>query len=81
MAFDRHKILIDVREPAAFAHRHLPEAYNLPYQSIGQWKYQLDPDVEYILICEHGGAALRAARELDCLGIRAAAVVGGYSYL
>jgi|GEM_PF-1026561 len=81
MVFNRHRILIDVRESAAFARRHLPEACNLPYQSIGQWKHQLDRNAEYILICEHGGAAIQAARELECLGIRAAAVVGGYSYL
>ena len=81
MRFGRHRRLLDLRASEDYRRWHPPVAENYPYEIIDQWKYRLPRDREYILICERGNSALRAADELMRLGYRAAAVVGGYSWL
>ena len=81
MRFGAGRRLLDLREPEEFRQGHFPRAENYPYLSIDQWKTTLPRRTEYILICERGNTALRAADELTELGYLAAAVVGGYRYL
>ncbi|MCJ7837488.1 rhodanese-like domain-containing protein [Cuneatibacter sp. NSJ-177] len=81
MTFHRRRRLLDLRDPEDFAAGHYPGAENYPYEDMEAWKQRLPRDAEYILLCEHGSTALRAAAELERLGYQAAAVVGGYSYL
>ena len=81
LTFHRHRRLLDLRDPEDFAAGHYPGAENYPYGAIESWKRRLPRNAEYILLCEHGSTALRAAAELERLGYQASAVVGGYSYL
>ena len=81
MTFHPRRRLLDLRGPKEFAAGHYPGAENYPYEAMGAWKQRLPRNAEYILLCEHGSTALRAAAELERLGYQASAVVGGYSNL
>ena len=81
MRFGMYRRLLDLRDPVDYRRWHPRAAENYPYEDRERWKYKLPRDREYILICERGNMALRAADELMRLGYRTAAVVGGYSWL
>ena len=81
MRFGRSRRLLDLRDPEDYEKGYFPGAENFPFDTMESWAGTLPVDAEYVMICEHGSAALRAAGELTRLGYRATAVVGGYSYL
>jgi adenylyltransferase/sulfurtransferase len=53
-------VLIDVREPAEFAHGHLPGAINVPMDRIEQQAPQLPREAELVFMCRSGVRSLRA---------------------
>lgn len=70
--------LLDLRDPEDYKEWHLPAARCYPYDQIGEWKKRLSKQPLYYLICWHGNSAMRAAAELERMGCRVVAVVGGY---
>lgn len=71
--------IIDVREVNEFAQYHLPNAVNIPYQSLVMYpEHYLNPQEVYYIICGHGSVSYRAAMILSSYGYQTVTVAGGY---
>lgn len=76
-------ILVDLREPAEYRHRHWPEAVNYPSEWLeekrltGEMPFSKSRRV--ILYCSHGSASMEMARNLGREGYRVATVNGGFA--
>jgi len=60
--------LVDVREPAEFAEKHLPGALNIPLLQLANRIAELDRRKTIILYCVSGGRSYNAIRKLRLLG-------------
>jgi rhodanese-related sulfurtransferase len=60
--------LVDVREPAEFAEKHLPGAINLPMSVFRTRATELNREKTIILYCLSGGRSYTALRQLRKLG-------------
>ncbi len=71
-------VLLDVREPWEHAIAALPGAELVPLATLPQRAATLDPDVDYVVYCHHGGRSAMAAQWLRAQGIpRVANLEGG----
>ncbi len=61
-------LVLDVRTPEEYVGRHIPGALLLPVQELAMRWQELDPDVEMIVVCEHGVRSQMAANYLAQLG-------------
>ena len=69
--------LIDVRELEEFEGRHLAQATNLPLSQLEERFEELDPEVEYDVICQAGVRSARACSFLESKGYKVLNVLGG----
>lgn len=72
---DEKYLIVDVRDAAEYAKKHVPGAVNIPLGRLGQTP--LDRGKIIVLYCEHGGNSMVAARELSRRGFQVRTVVGG----
>lgn len=65
-------LVLDVRTPAEFVGLgHLPNAQNLPVQTISQWATEIDPSQPLVVVCQHGRRSEYAAQFLEGNGHKA----------
>jgi rhodanese-related sulfurtransferase len=60
--------LVDVREPAEYADKHLPGAINIPVTLLTQRSTTLDHRKQTIVYCQSGGRSYTAIRKLRKMG-------------
>ena len=71
-------VVLDVREPAEYAHGHVPGAVNLPQAELASRLDEVPRDRPVYTICQGGFRSLRAAQFLKQMGhAQVASVVGG----
>jgi rhodanese-related sulfurtransferase len=71
-------MVLDVREPAEYAHGHVPGAVNLPQAELAMRLEELPRDRPIRVICQAGFRSLRSAQFLRQSGFeRVATVLGG----
>src|SRR5947207_10454667 len=58
------RLLVDVREPAEYAHGHLPGAVNLPQADLATRLDELPRDRPLLLVCQAGYRSVRSAQFL-----------------
>jgi rhodanese-related sulfurtransferase len=71
--------IVDVREAAAFAEGHLPDARNIPAGELGKRVGELDKfkNRTAIVVCQKGARAFGAARILEKAGFADVVVLDG----
>jgi rhodanese-related sulfurtransferase len=73
-------ILLDVRTPAEFLARRIPQSINIPLDELYARHTELDASREIIVLCEHGIRSIAASGLLSQLGFkRVFNMVGGLS--
>ena len=72
-------IILDVRTPAEFAQGHIPNAINIPNETIGQQEIAALPDKgqRIYIYCRSGNRSKQAARKLIKLGYTNIVEAGG----
>ena len=70
-------VLLDVREPAEYAHAHVPGAVNVPQADLATRLAEVPHDQAVYLICQTGIRSLRAAQFLRQVGFEQVASVAG----
>ena len=70
-------LLLDVRPEAQYLAGHIRGARNIPYARLKEEMAALPKDRVLVCYCEHGGASLKAARELSLAGFEAVSAAGG----
>jgi rhodanese-related sulfurtransferase len=71
-------VVLDVREPAEYAHGHVPGVISLPQADLASRLDEVPRDRPMITLCERGVRSFRAAQFLIQMGIeRVASVKGG----
>jgi hydroxyacylglutathione hydrolase len=70
-------VVLDVREPAEYAHGHIPESVNLPQADLATRLEELPRDRPIMVICQAGLRSLRAAQFLKQMGYAQVASVKG----
>lgn len=63
-ASDTPPLLLDVREPAEFAHCHIANSQLMPMQTVPQNLEQLPRDKTIVTICHHGMRSMQVAQFL-----------------
>lgn len=73
-----HRI-IDVRSPAEFESAHIPGAYNVPLDHLGEHRDEVARHVDepVVLVCRTGGRAGQAEQRLAAAGMGNVAVLDG----
>jgi rhodanese-related sulfurtransferase len=73
-------ILLDVRTPAEFVARRIPQAINIPLDELYARHTELDASREIVVLCEHGIRSITASGILMQLGFEHVFnMVGGMS--
>ncbi|SDJ75575.1 Rhodanese-related sulfurtransferase [Halovenus aranensis] len=54
--------VVDIRNPMAFSHGHIPDSLNIPLESLPREVEQLRDADRVVTVCPHGKASVRAAR-------------------
>lgn len=72
-------LIIDVRTPREFSHRHIPGSYNVPLPDLAEHRDELQAadDRPVVLVCESGRRAERAGSQLADAGFRDVHVLDG----
>lgn len=73
-------VLLDVRQPTAFAHSHVPGAVNLPYREISAVALtNVSADATFVIYCNgpHCNGADRAAARIASFGRPVKKMIGG----
>lgn len=72
-------IILDVRTPEEFAEKHIPNAMNIPNETIGNEEIAELPDKEQTILvyCRSGNRSKQAARKLAALGYQNVIEIGG----
>ena len=70
-------VLVDVREPDAFAKAHPAGAINIPIGELEARLGELPDDVEVVTSCGGGTRGPKAAAQLRALGVDARPLTGG----
>ena len=63
-------LLLDVREPWEFQTCRLPESRPMPMAEVPRRLAELDPQVETVVICHHGGRSMQVAMLLEKQGFK-----------
>lgn len=61
-------VLVDVREPWEFELCHIEGSQAMPMGSVPARAMELDPDVETVLVCHHGGRSAQVGMFLERQG-------------
>lgn len=71
--------IIDVRSPAEFESSHIPGAYNVPLDTLGEHREEIRTHLEepVVLVCRSGMRAQQAERALAEVGMSNVHVLGG----
>lgn len=69
--------LLDVREPAEWAHGHAPEAVHVPMQDIPARLAELPADDQLVVVCKVGGRSAQVVGYLVQNGFDAVNLDGG----
>ncbi|MCC5953864.1 MAG: rhodanese-like domain-containing protein [Acidimicrobiia bacterium] len=71
--------LLDVRSPAEFEHVHIPGAYNVPLDTLGEHASDISRHVEVpvVLVCRSGMRASQAEQRLAATGMSNVHVLDG----
>jgi rhodanese-related sulfurtransferase len=73
-------VLLDVRQPTAFVHSHVPGAVNLPYREISAVALtKISADATFVVYCNgpHCNGADKAAARIASLGRGVKKMIGG----
>lgn len=70
--------LVDVRSPMEFMQGALPDAVNIPVQSIQSATQHLDPELPVILYCRSGARTRTAKMALENFGFNKVHDLGSY---
>ena len=72
-------IILDVRTPEEFAEKHIPDAINIPNETIGTEEIPELPDKEQLILvyCRSGNRSKQASEKLVRLGYTNIAEFGG----
>lgn len=72
-------VILDVREAYEFDVGHAPGAMHMPVDEVpARFDAELDPDVDYYIICRTGGRSVQIASWLSSQGYSVVLVGGGY---
>lgn len=75
-------LVLDVRTPAEFAEGHLPEAVNMPVDTIPQNLDKIPTDKPLVVYCEHGSRSKLAANFLSARNYPSVChIEGGFAQL
>ncbi len=79
MAEEENYIILDVRTAAEYAEKHIPEAINIPNESIGSEEISDLPDKEQLILvyCRSGNRSKQASEKLVALGYTNIVEFGG----
>ncbi len=79
MAEEENYIILDVRTEAEYAERHIPNAINIPNESIGSEEIPDLPDKDQLILvyCRSGNRSRQAAEKLAALGYTNIVEFGG----
>ena len=70
--------LLDVRTESEFARGHIPNARNLPIETLREQLGELSADQQYVVYCQVGQRGYMAMRLLHQMGFQAVNLCGGY---
>ena len=72
-------IILDVRRPDEFADKHIPNAINVPNETIGEEEIPELPDKDQIILvyCRSGNRSKQASKKLAALGYTKVYEFGG----
>ena len=72
-------IILDVRTPEEFAEKHIPDAINIPNETIGTEEIAALPDKEQLILvyCRSGNRSKQASEKLAALGYTNIVEFGG----
>jgi rhodanese-related sulfurtransferase len=59
---DANPTIVDIRNPDAFAHGHIPGSENIPAPELTDRVAELDGADHVVTVCPHGQASVQAAR-------------------
>lgn len=74
---DADGLVLDVREPAEYAHGHVPGAVNVPQAELAMRLEELPRDRRIYVVCQAGFRSLRSAQFLRQVGFERVATVPG----
>ena len=77
MASEDNWILVDVRAPHEYAQGYIPEAVNIPLDTLPQGVAGLDPKKPVMVYCRSGVRSEKAAGILDRAGFETVLDIGG----
>ena len=79
MAEENDYIILDVRTPEEFAEKHIPDAINIPNETIGTEEIPELPDKEQLILvyCRSGNRSKQASEKLVRLGYTNIVEFGG----
>ena len=81
MEEESNYIILDVRTPEEFRERHIPNAINIPNETIGSEDIQELPDKDQLILvyCRSGNRSKQASGKLAELGYTNIVEIGGIS--
>ncbi|WP_436935686.1 rhodanese-like domain-containing protein [Halovenus marina] len=59
---DDQPLVVDIRQPSAFAQGHIPGSVNIPFPRLPQQVDRVEGADHVVTVCPHGEASIRAAR-------------------
>lgn len=79
MEEEKDYIILDVRTPEEFAEKHIPNAINVPNETIGTEEISEFPDKEQLILvyCRSGNRSKQASEKLVALGYNNVYEFGG----
>ena len=79
METENNYIILDVRTPEEFAEKHIPDAINIPNETIGTEEIPELPDKEQLILvyCRSGNRSKQASEKLVRLGYTTIVEFGG----
>ena len=77
---EEKNIVLDIRPTEYYEGYHIPEAVNIPYESLADREEELYKGLPVLFYCEHGGKSMQAAREYAGRGLKAASLGSGIQY-
>lgn len=69
--------LLDVRTPVEFVEMHIADSQSLPLDELARRAGELDPSLQYLLICHSGKRAAQAAELLSARGFSRLEILDG----
>ena len=79
MEEEKNYIILDVRRPDEFAEKHIPDAVNVPVETIGDEEISELPNKDQLILvyCRSGNRSKRASEKLAAMGYTKVYEFGG----